>query len=139
VTRPSIHHGASQAAGSDAATRLARLVSKHALPERAGAPDSTKRMLDAVAALLSGIGSNYDAAKVVTWVRRFPLRSAEQPADGWQDLPDAERTAIAEAVLMHGGHPAVVANAYATTHATVLAIVDQYRTRIHRSKGQGNA
>lgn len=138
MTRPSIHHGASQAAGSNAATRLAALVSKHALPERAGAPESTQRMLDAVAALLSGQGSNYDAAKVATWVRRFPLRSAEQPADGWQDLPASVRTLIAEAVLMHGGHPAVVANAYTTTHATVLAIVAQYRTAIHRSKGQRN-
>jgi hypothetical protein len=96
-------------------------------------------MLDAVAALLSGQGSSYEAAKVTAWVRRFPLRTAEQPQAGWRDMPPAMRTAIAEAVLMHGGHPAVVANAYSITYATVQAIVDQYRTVIRRSKGQHDA
>jgi hypothetical protein len=96
-------------------------------------------MLDAVAALLAGKGSVFEAAKVEAWVRRFPLRTAEQPELGWDENTATYKQAVAEDVLMHGIHPAMVADAYSTTHATVLAIVAQHREKIRRSKGQPDA
>lgn len=127
------HYGASRSAGADDATRIARLVLKHQVPERGVSP-SADRMLDTVEQVIKGQGGiGYEVNKIADWIQRFPLRAvAARVEPGWENR--ADRTEVAEAVLMRGWSSHRTAIEYGTTAETVDVIVAAYRMDIKRGR-----
>lgn len=131
------HTGSSAAWTAAQREQLTRERDRRAIPEQL--TSSSAVLLERVNAICAGgPGIAYEVNKLLDWLERFPLATAEErrlaALQLWQTWPSTRVNDIADAVMMHGRGAAGVAVQYGTTRETVEDIVATRREAIRRTR-----